>query len=231
MIYEEAFQESIEHPESFWGKVAEEIVWDRKWDRVLDDSKPPFYKWFPGGRLNTCFNAVDRHIDLGRENKMAVIYDSPVTGTVQKFTFAELKDRVSRIAGFLKGLGVEKGDTVLIYMPMIPEALMSMLACARIGAIHSVVFGGFAPRELAVRIDDAKPKVILSASCGIEIQRVIPYKPLLDEAIKIAGHKPEKCVLVQRPQAKAELSPGRDLDWVTLEAAARPADCVNRGRH
>ncbi|MGC1404165.1 MAG: propionyl-CoA synthetase [Thermodesulfobacteriota bacterium] len=227
MIYEEAFQESIEHPESFWGKAAEEIVWDRKWDRVLDDSKAPFYKWFPGGRLNTCFNAVDRHINLGRENKVAVIYDSPVTGTVQKFTFSELKDRVSRIAGFLKGLGVEKGDTVLIYMPMIPEALMSMLACARIGAIHSVVFGGFAPRELAVRIDDAKPKVILSASCGIEIQRIIPYKPLLDEAIEIAGHKPEKCVLVQRPQAKAELSSDRDLDWGPLEAAAQPADCVS----
>jgi propionyl-CoA synthetase len=226
MIYEEAFQESIDHPETFWGKAAEEIVWDRKWERVLDDSKAPFYKWFPGGRLNTCFNAVDRHINLGRGNNVAVIYDSPVTRTVQKFTFAELKDRVSRIAGFLKGLGVEKGDTVLIYMPMIPEALMSMLACARIGAIHSVVFGGFAPRELAVRIDDAKPKVILSASCGIEIQRVIPYKPLLDEAIKIAGHKPEKCVLVQRPQAEAELIPGRDLDWGPLEAAAQPADCV-----
>ncbi len=227
MIYQEAFQESIEHPESFWGKAAEEIIWDRKWDRVLDDSKAPFYKWFPGGRMNTCFNAVDRHINQGRENKVAVIYDSPVTRTVQKFTFAELKDRVSRIAGFLKGLGVEKGDTVLIYMPMIPEALMSMLACARIGAIHSVVFGGFAPRELAVRIDDAKPKVILSASCGIEIQRIIPYKPLLDEAIEIAGHKPEKCVLIQRPQAKAELFPGRDLDWGTLEAAAQPADCVS----
>ena len=227
MIYEEAFQESIEHPESFWGKAAEEIVWDRKWDRVLDDSKAPFYKWFPGGRLNTCFNAVDRHINLGRGNKVAVIYDSPVTRTVQKFTFAELKDRVSRIAGFLNGLGVAKGDTVLIYMPMIPEALMSMLACARIGAIHSVVFGGFAPRELAVRIDDAMPKVILSASCGIEMQRIIPYKPLLDEAIEIAGHKPEKCVIIQRPQVKADLKPDRDWEWTGLEAAAKPADCVS----
>ena len=150
-----------------------------------------------------------------------MIYDSPVTKTIQKFTFSELKDRVSRIAGFLKGLGVEKGDTVLIYMPMIPEALMSMLACARIGAIHSVVFGGFAPRELAVRIDDAKPKVILSASCGIEVQRIIPYKPLLDEAIEIAGHKPEKCVIVQRPQAKAELKAGRDLEW-TGPGSRRP---------
>lgn len=226
MIYQEAFQESIEDPESFWGKAAEEIVWEKKWDRVLDDSKSPFTKWFPGGRLNTCFNAVDFHVQQGRGNQTAVIYDSPVTNTIKKFTFNELKDRVSRIAGFLKGLGVQKGDTVLIYMPMIPEALMSMLACARLGAIHSVVFGGFAPRELAIRIDDARPKVILSASCGIEIQRVLPYKPFLDEAMEIAAHKPEKCVLVQRPQIKAELKPGRDLEWSSLEASADPADCV-----
>ncbi len=226
MIYQEAFEESIEHPEVFWGKAAEEIVWDRKWDRVLDDSKAPFYKWFSGGRLNTCFNAVDYHVDQGRGNKTAVIYDSPVTKTVQKFSYSDLKVRVSRIAGFLKGLGVDKGDTVLIYMPMIPEALMSMLACARIGAIHSVVFGGFAPRELAVRIDDARPKVILSASCGIEIQRIIPYKPLLDEAITLAGHKPKKCVIIQRPQVKAELTAPRDVEWNGLEAGAKPADCV-----
>ena len=226
MIYQEAFQESIENPESFWGKAAEEIVWEKKWDRVLDDSKSPFTKWFPGGRLNTCFNAVDVHVQQGRGNQTAVIYDSPVTNTIKKFTFNELKERVSRIAGFLKGLGVQKGDTVLIYMPMIPEALMSMLACARLGAIHSVVFGGFAPRELAIRIDDARPKVILSASCGIEIQRVLPYKPFLDEAIEIAAHKPEKCVLVQRPQIMAELKPGRDLEWGELEASADPADCV-----
>jgi propionyl-CoA synthetase len=226
MIYQEAYQESIENPESFWGKAAEEIVWEKKWDQVLDDSKSPFTKWFPGGRLNTCFNAVDVHVQQGRGNQTAVIYDSPVTHTVEKFTFNELKDRVSRIAGFLEGLGVQKGDTVLIYMPMIPEALMSMLACARLGAVHSVVFGGFAPRELAIRIDDAQPKVILSASCGIEIQRVIPYKPLLDEAIAIAAYKPEKCVLVQRPQIKAELKPGRDLEWSGLEASAIPADCV-----
>ncbi len=226
MIYQEAFQESIENPESFWGKAAEEIVWEKKWDKVLDNSNSPFTKWFPGGRLNTCFNAVDHHVNQGRGDQVAVIYDSPVTQTIQKFTYSQLKDRVSRIAGFLKGLGVEKGDTVLIYMPMIPESLMSMLACARLGAIHSVVFGGFAPKELAIRIDDAKPKVILSASCGIEVQRIIPYKPFLDEAIEIATHKPEKCVLVQRPQAKAELKAGRDLDWVDLEASAKPADCV-----
>jgi propionyl-CoA synthetase len=226
MIYQEAFQESIENPESFWGKAAEEIVWEKKWDKVLDNSNSPFTKWFPGGRLNTCFNAVDHHVNQGRGDQVAVIYDSPVTKTIQKFTYSELKDRVSRMAGFLKGLGVEKGDTVLIYMPMIPEALMSMLACARLGVIHSVVFGGFAPRELAVRIDDAKPKVILSASCGIEVARIIPYKPFLDEAIEIAEHKPEKCVLVQRPQVKAEMKAGRDLDWVELEASAKPADCV-----
>jgi propionyl-CoA synthetase len=226
MIYQEAFQESIEHPETFWGKAAEEIVWEKKWDRVLDDSRSPFIQWFPGGRLNTCFNAIDYHVDQGRGDQVAVIYDSPVTKTIQKFTYSQLKDRVSRIAGFLKGLGVVKGDTVLIYMPMIPEALMGMLACARLGAIHSVVFGGFAPKELAIRIDDAKPKVILSASCGIEIQRIIPYKPMLDEAITIAAHKPEKCILVQRPQVQAELMAGRDLDWASVEASAQPADCV-----
>ena len=177
--------------------------------------------------MNSCFNAVDYHIEQGRGDQTAVIYDSPVTGTVKKFTYSELKERVSKIAGFLKQLGVSKGDTVLIYMPMIPEALTSMLACARLGAIHSVVFGGFAARELAVRIDDAAPKVILSASCGIEVQRVIPYKPLLDEAIEISSHKPEKCVIYQRPQAQAELKPGRDLDWADLESNAQPADCVS----
>ncbi|MBI5249558.1 MAG: AMP-binding protein, partial [Desulfomonile tiedjei] len=195
MKYQEAYRESLENPEAFWGRAAEEIAWDRKWDNVLDFSNPPFYKWFEGGMLNSCFNAVDCHIEQGRGDQTAVIYDSPVTGTVRKFTYSELKERVSKIAGFLKQLGVVKGDTVLIYMPMIPEALMSMLACARLGAIHSVVFGGFAARELAVRIDDAGPKVILSASCGIEVQRVIPYKPLLDEAIEISDHKPEKCVM------------------------------------
>jgi propionyl-CoA synthetase len=227
MKYQEAYRESLENPESFWGRAAEEIAWDRKWDKVLDDSNPPFYKWFRGGMLNSCFNAVDYHIEQGRGDQTAVIYDSPVTGTVKKYTFSELKERVSRIAGFLKQLGVSKGDTVLIYMPMIPEALMSMLACARLGAIHSVVFGGFAARELAVRIDDAGPKVILSASCGIEVQRVIPYKPLLDEAIEISDHKPEKCVIFQRPQVQAELKAGKDLDWADLELKAEPADCVS----
>jgi propionyl-CoA synthetase len=227
MNYQEAYKESIEKPESFWGKAAEAVVWDRKWDKVLDDSRMPFCQWFKGGRLNTCFNAVDHHVAQGRGNQPAIIYDSPVTGTIETTTYGMLLDRVSRTAGFLRALGVRKGDTVIIYMPMIPEAVISMLACARMGAIHSVVFGGFAARELAVRIDDAKPKVILSATCGIEVKRIIPYKPLLDEAIEIADHKPEKCVIYRRPMADAALVPGRDFDWAELEAKAQPADCVS----
>lgn len=227
MTYDEAFRESLENPEAFWGSIAAEIDWDERWERVLDQSKAPFDKWFVGAKLNTCFNAVDRHVLLGRGQQPALIYDSPVTGTVRTYTYSEVKDRVSKVAGFLKGLGVAKGDTVLIYMPMIPEAVLAMLACARLGAIHSVVFGGFAPRELAVRIEDAKPKVILSASCGIEVQRVIPYKPLLDEAIEISAAKPEHCVIYQRPQAVADLKPERDFDWEALEAKAQPADCVS----
>ncbi len=227
MKYQEAFKESLESPETFWGRAAEEIVWDKKWDKVVDTSNLPFVKWFPGGMLNSCYNAVDHHVQQGRGGQTAIVYDSPVTDTVLKYTYSELKERVSRIAGFLKSLGVSKGDTVLIYMPMIPEAVMSMLACARIGAVHSVVFGGFAPRELAVRIDDARPKVVLSASCGIEVKRVIPYKPLLDEAIELSEHAPEKCVILQRPQAAAECKPGRDLDWTEMETGAEPADCVS----
>jgi propionyl-CoA synthetase len=227
MTYQEMYQQSIEDPQAFWGQAAEEIDWDNKWNTVLDQSRSPFFKWFSGGRLNTCFNAVDRHVLNGGGGQTAVIYDSPVTNTQAKLTYSELLGRVSKTAGFLKGLGVGQGDTVIIYMPMIPEALISMLACARLGVIHSVVFGGFAPRELSVRIDDAKPKVILSASCGIEVQRIIPYKPLLDEAIELAGSKPEKCVILQRPQVKAEMKPGRDYDWVELETGAKPADCVS----
>ena len=229
MKYEEVYKESLENPEAFWGRAAEDIVWDKKWDTVLDFSNPPFCKWFPGGMLNTCYNAVDVHVEQGRADQPAIIYDSPVTNTIKKYTYAELKERVSKVAGFLKDLGVVKGDTVIVYMPMIPEAVISMLACARLGAVHSVVFGGFAPPELAVRIDDAKPKVMLSASCGIEVSRVIPYKPLLDQAIQISSHKPEKCVILQRPQVEAELMPGRDLDWTEQEAAAKPADCVSVG--
>ncbi|MCK5778889.1 MAG: AMP-binding protein, partial [Rhodospirillales bacterium] len=182
--FEEAYARSIEDPEGFWGDAAEAITWTRKWDKVLDDSNVPFYRWFKGGELNTCYNCLDRHVEGGRAEQTALIYDSPVTGgTVKKYTYAELLDEVSRVAGALKAEGVETGDRVVIYMPMIPEAVIAMLACARLGAVHSVVFGGFAPHELAVRIDDVRPTVIVSASCGIEPTRVVEYKPMLDAAI------------------------------------------------
>jgi propionyl-CoA synthetase len=226
MRYNEVFRESLESPETFWGRAAEDITWYRKWDQVLDASNLPFVRWFVGGELNSCYNALDRHVEQGRGQQAALIYDSPVTDTIRTYTYSELLDRVSRIAGFLTSLGVKKGDRVVIYMPMIPEAAMAMLACARIGAIHSVVFGGFAPKELAIRIDDAKPVVILSASCGIEGQKTIPYKALLDEAMSIAAHAPEKCVVFQRPQVKAELTGPHDLDWMELEERAEPVDCV-----
>ena len=226
MSYEAMFQRSLEAPEEFWAEQGEKISWIKKWDSVLDSSNHPFYKWFPGGELNTCYNAVDLHVEDGRGDQPAIIYDSPVTDTINKITYSQLKERVSKIAGALKSMGVEKGDTVIVYMPMIPEAAMAMLACARIGAVHSVVFGGFAPRELAIRIDDAKPKAILSASCGIEGKKVIAYKPLLDKAIDLAEHKVEKCMVLQRPQAEAVPVDGRDLDWAELEAASEPADCV-----
>jgi len=185
MNYSEIYTESIEQPESFWGKAAEAIQWTKKWDKVLDDSNQPFYRWFAGGELKTCYNALDYHVENGRKDQTAIIYDSPVTDTVKKITYGELLNKVSRFAGALLGIGVKKGDTVIIYMPMIPEALTAVLACARIGAVHSVVFGGFAPNELAIRIDDARPKAIISASCGIEGEKTISYKPLLDEAIKL----------------------------------------------
>lgn len=223
--YDVAFKESVTDPETFWGKAGEQMTWHKKWDKVLDASNPPFYKWFVGAEVNTCYNALDVHIENGRADQVAVIYDSPVTDTIKKFTYSELRDRVAKIAGMLQGLGVEKGDRVIVYMPMIPEALMAMLACARLGAIHSVVFGGFAAKELAVRIDDAKPKVILSASCGIEVKKVIQYKPLLDEAIHLASHKPQRCIIFQRPMAEAPMG-NLDLDWATLEKDAKPAGCV-----
>lgn len=224
--YDEVFQRSIHDPEGFWGEAAEAIHWYKKWDRVLDDSNRPFYRWFAGGELNTCYNALDRHVEGGRADQVALIYDSPVTGTIRKFTYKELLDQVSRFAGALKGLGVGKGDTVIIYMPMVPQAAMAMLACARLGAIHSVVFGGFAPHELAIRIDDAKPKVIVSASCGIEVKKIIEYKSMLNKAIELAEHKPKACVILQRPQAKAEMISGRDFDWDELTAKAEPAACI-----
>ena len=224
--YNDVFKQSIEQPDVFWGKAAEEIQWTKKWDKVLDGSKDPFYRWFVGGELNTCYNALDYHVTSGRGAQTAIIYDSPVTDTVKKITYGELLERVSKFAGALTSLGVKKGNTVIIYMPMVPEALVAVLACARIGAVHSVVFGGFAPNELAIRIDDAKPKVIVSASCGIEGKKVIPYKPLLDEAINLSTHKPEKCIIFQRPQVEAAMIDGRDLDFNTVSQNAQPAPCV-----
>ena len=224
--FQAAFERSIRDPEGFWGEAAEAVHWHKKWDKVLDDSNKPFYRWFTGGMVNTCYNALDLHVENGRAEQPALIYDSPVTGKIQTFTYRELRDEVATFAGALAGLGVGKGDRVIIYMPMIPQAAVAMLACARLGAVHSVVFGGFAANELAVRIDDAKPKVIVSASCGIEVSRIIPYKPLLDEAIRLAKHKPEKCIILQRPMKPAEMIAGRDLDWEEEMQAAKPHDCV-----
>ncbi len=224
--YQEAYERSLKDPEGFWGEAAEDCHWYKKWDKVLDDSKKPFYRWFVGGEMNTCYNALDFHVDNGRGDQLALIYDSPVTDTIRKYTYTELRDEVAKFAGVLQDQGVVKGDRVIIYMPMIAEAAISMLACARIGAIHSVVFGGFAAKELATRINDAKPRVIVTASCGIEVKKVIAYKPLLDKAIDFSDYKPEKCVIIQRPMEKATMIEGRDVDWEEAMAKAKPADCV-----
>ena len=225
--FEETYRRSIEKPDDFWAEAAEELHWFQRWDRVLDDSRPPFTRWFSGGRVNTCYNAVDRHVAEGRGEQAALIWDSPVAGAVASLTYRELQTEVAVLAGALRGLGVEAGDRVLIYMPNVPEAAVAMLACARIGAVHSVVFGGFASNELATRIDDARPKIVLAASCGLEPNRVVEYKPLLDGAIEIATHTPEACVYLQRPQCPAELDAPRDLDWTDLVSAAEPVDCVS----
>ena len=193
---------------------------------MLDGSRAPFYRWFPGGVVNSCYNALDRHVEQGRADQPALIYDSPVTGTIKTFTYRELRDEVARFAGVLRGQGVRTGDRVIIYMPMVPEAVVAMLACARIGAIHSVVFGGFASHELAARISHAEPTLIVSASCGIEVNRVVPYKPLLDKAIELASGKPRSCIILQRPEERAPLVAGRDYDWSELMAAPQPAECV-----
>jgi propionyl-CoA synthetase len=225
--YAASFQRSIEDPTAFWGEAAEAIDWIKPPVRVLDDDEPPFYRWFAGGVLNTCYNALDRHVVNGRADQPAIHYDSPVTGTKRTITYAELLEQVARFGGALQSLGVAKGDRVVIYMPMVPEAAVAMLACARIGAVHSVVFGGFAPMELAVRIDDATPKVIVTASCGIEPTRTIAYKPLVDAAIDLASHKPEHTIMLQRPKVTAEMGE-RDLDWNDLmsSGAVEPAECV-----
>ena len=224
--FDEVYRRSLDDPEQFWAEAAAEIEWDEPWERVLDDSRAPFYRWFAGGRLNTCHNALDRHVEGGRGDQLALIYDSPVTATKGTFTYRELRDAVARFAGALVAEGVGRGDRVIVYMPMVPEAVIAMLACARIGAVHSVVFGGFAAHELASRIDDAKPKVIVAASCGIEPSGLVPYKPLLDAAIAMAESKPERCILLQRAMLEGELDPERDLDWGEAISRAEPAPCL-----
>ncbi len=224
--YSPAYTRSLTDPEAFWQEQATAIPWVEFPTKILSTDEDGLTHWFANGVMNTCYAAVDYHVEQGRANQVALIYDSPVTNTVQRFTYQDLQAKVAQLAGVLRRLGVGYGDTVVIYMPMVPEAAFAMLACARLGAIHSVVFGGFAPHELALRIDDAQPKVILSASCGIEFDRVIPYKPLLDEAIRLATHQPDHCLILQRPQCQATLSFNRDLDWADTLTTAEPAGWV-----
>jgi propionyl-CoA synthetase len=224
--YRELFNASIEDPQGFWADAAKAITWTTPPERVFDDTNPPFYRWFPDGQLNTCANALDRHVADGRGDVPALIYDSPVTGTQHIYSYTELLDHTARFAGVLRSLGVGKGDRVVIYMPMIPEAVIAMLACARLGAVHSVVFGGFAGHELAVRIDDARPTVVVSASCGIEPARTVEYKPMLDAAIAACAHPPRRCVIVQREKHRCQMDPARDLDWHELMAVAERVDAV-----
>ncbi|OBF26754.1 propionyl-CoA synthetase [Mycobacterium sp. ACS1612] len=224
--YRDLFDASIADPTAFWAEAAKAVTWTREPTQVLDDSNPPFYRWFPDGELNTCANALDRHVDGGRADQPALIYDSPVTGSQRTYTYRDLLGETARFAGVLRGLGVGKGDRVVIYMPMVPEAVIAMLACARLGAVHSVVFGGFAAHELATRIDDAKPAVIVTASCGVEPTRTVDYKPMLDSALEIAAHAPPACVILQREQRPCEPLAGRDHDWYELMADALPVDPV-----
>lgn len=224
--YADLYQASIGTPEQFWTEQAAKIKWYESPKQILSVNKQGFYRWFEGGMLNTCYLAVDFHVENGRANQTALIYDSPVTNTVRHYSYAEVQNEVAKLAGALRNLGISKGDCVVIYMPMVPEAAFAMLACARLGAVHSVVFGGFAPHELAIRIDDTCPKVIISASCGIEFDRIIPYKPLLDEAIQKTKFKPPHCLILQRSMAQAEMETGRDVDFVEAVFSAPPAECV-----
>jgi propionyl-CoA synthetase len=224
--FDEIYRRSLGEPEAFWAEAAEAIEWIEPWERALDASRAPLYRWFAGGQMNTCANALDRHVEGGRAEQPALIYDSPVTDTKAVFTYRELRDTVARFAGALTRQGVGRGDRVIVYMPMVPEAVVAMLACARIGAVHSVVFGGFAANELATRIEDAQPKVVVSASCGIEPGRIVAYKPLLDAAVAAAQWKPDCCIVLQRPMLEAELDPARDVEWHDTLAGAEPADCV-----
>ena len=226
MGYAKLYDSWKSNPEAFWMKAAEAINWDKAPSFALNDTKAPLYEWYTDAMVNTCFNAVDRHVNAGRGEQAAIIYDSPITNTKQHISFAELLEKTANLAGALRAQGIQKGDRVIIYMPMVPDALVAMLACARIGAIHSVVFGGFAANELAVRIDDAKPKAILAASCGIEPGRVISYKPLIDSAIEQSDHKPQTVIILQRPELQADLIKGRDLDWYEAQHDVAPASCV-----
>ncbi|HSJ98028.1 MAG TPA: AMP-binding protein, partial [Myxococcota bacterium] len=221
---EELHARSLADPDGFWAEAAQEIEWFRSFERVRDDARAPFVRWFPGGVTNTCHNALDRHVAAGRGAQPALVWDSAMTGAVRTLSYAELRDRTARLAGALSALGVGRGDRVLIYMPMVPEAVTAMLACARLGAVHSVVFGGFAARELATRIDDARPKLLLTASCGLEPGRTIAYAPLVEGALALASAPPERVVVLQRPELAWPLRPDRDLDWSALDA--EPADCV-----
>ncbi|MFV3335152.1 propionyl-CoA synthetase [Pseudomonas sp. NY15437] len=227
MSYRQSHDRSIAEPSAFWAEQAARVAWYRAPQEILQALPDGSHRWFADGRLNTCYLALDRQIELGRGHQAALIYDSPVTNTQQRFSYLQLRDDVARLAGALRALGVEKGDGVIIYMPMVPQAAMAMLACARLGAVHSVVFGGFAPHELALRIDDARPKLVLTASCGLEFERVIEYKPLVDKALELATHQPAHVLVLQRPQAMAELTAGRDLDWRETLAHAQPADPVD----
>ena len=232
MGYREVYQSSKENSEQFWLDAAKAIDWDQFPTKALHDANAPLYEWFTDGMVNTSYNAVDRHVENGRADQTAIIYDSPITGVKDKITYAELKDKVVSLAGAMVAKGITKGDRVIVYMPMVPEALVAMLACARIGAVHSVVFGGFAANELAVRIDDAQPKMILAASCGLEPNRVVEYKPLIDGAIELASHKPETVFILQREQCTANLIEGRDYDWNAVQEGITPADCVSvEGNH
>lgn len=226
MSYQAEYQRSMNDPEGFWKEKAEALSWFKFPQKILSQDEHGIYHWFADGEMNTSYMALDYHVEQGRGDNLAMIYDSPVTDTKTQYTYAQLRDEVAKTAGMLAGLGVEKGDRVVLYMPMIPEAVIGMLAVARLGAIHSVVFGGFAPPELAVRLEDATPKVIMTASCGIEIKRVIEYKPLLDKAIDLSAHKPQSCVIFQRPQATSKLIEGRDYDWSALLATAEPVGCT-----
>jgi len=224
--FNEVYQYSLKDPQGFWGEAAEALSWYRKWDTVFSGDSATTYRWFAGAECNTCYNAVDRHVEAGRGEQPALIYDSPITGVIRTITYRELQDDVARFAGVLRGLGIDKGDRVILYMPMVPQTAVAMLACARIGAVHSVVFGGFAANELATRLTDSTPKAIVTASCGIEPGRIIPYMPMVNEALRLSPHKVDSVVVLQREQQTAELTPGRDHDWDLAMSTASPVDCV-----